>query len=729
MIWCGFCLAVIGGWREWFNIVAASADRLIDFQFLIKDGLFDVARQGLLAHIEAFGWCHKSAYLLGWASISLDRNEEAVDALSRALQFNPRDGDCYSNLALAYLRQSKIEDALNAFDEAKHLVPQTPSMWNNYGLTLKAAGRFPEALDAFEKAIAIDANFANAISNLGCLLSDNQDHRAAIHNLQKVVEMQPNRPDFRYNLAKALYKFRDQLEDMDAEEQAISMYSSVIEMNPRDTRALFNLGEIFREKDLLPDAAAHYRRALSVDPSHAPTRAFLAHTLAKMCAWDELDQIAQVSVETGITGRPIPPWLALSWEDNPEKQMLRSINWAKDRCGNIESRTSVSLTRTAGQRIRVGYFSADFHQSHATMHLLREIFKHSDVSRFEVHIFSYGCNPVEKKIFIDSGVSRFHEIGRLSDRQIVELADECQLDIAVDLKGYTGGSRIELFARRLAPVQIGFLGYPGTSGADFMDYMIADQVVLPPEKWESQATEKPLYLPCYQPNCELRDAGEKIGQRSDHGLPEAALVLCVFNGSFKISRELFRCWAAIVLELPSAVLWILESNPWMRNNLISESLRLGLSPDKLVFAPPIEKELHIARMSHADLFLDTWNVNGHTSVSDALRSRVPVLTKRGEQFASRVAASLLTRVGMTELICESEAEYVDKAIALCSDREKLGALKEELSINIKKSDLFNPGLFSRRLERLYLSTLSTDENSEAFKCSHDRPKHSQRTLK
>ncbi len=350
-------------------------------------------------------------------------------------------------------------------------------------------------------------------------------------------------------------------------------------------------------------------------------------------------------------------------------------------------------------RIRVGYFSADFHD-HATLYLMSGLARCHDRARFEISAYSYGATRSgEMRERLAADVDRFVDVREMPDRKVAALAREHGLDIAIDLKGYTQHARSGMFALRPAPVQINYLGYPGTMGADFMDYILADPVVIPAAE-RPFYSEKVIYLPhSYQPNDDARRIAETRTTRADFGLPERGFVFCCFNNNYKIRRREFDIWMRLLARVEGSVLWLLRSNEWAERNLRREAEARGIAGDRLVFAAPLPHDEHLARQRHADLFVDTFHYNAHTTASDALWGGLPVVTLAGRQFAARVAASLLTAVGLPELIAGTEDAYEALILDLATDAGRLAALREKLARNRLEQPLFDTERYTRDFEK------------------------------
>ena len=357
--------------------------------------------------------------------------------------------------------------------------------------------------------------------------------------------------------------------------------------------------------------------------------------------------------------------------------------------------------RARRDRIRIGYFSADYH-NHATTYLMAELLERHDRSRFEILGFSFGMNTADEMgRRVSTAMDRFLDVRLLPDREVAQLSRELEVDIAVDLKGFTHESRTGIFAARAAGIQVSYLGYPGTMGADYIDYLIADPTLIP-EASRQYYSEKIVYLPdSYQVNDSQRLISAKPCARADEGLPDGAFVYCCFNNAYKISPAVFDVWMRVLGRVEGSVLWLLEENPWVAGNLRKEAARRGIAPERLVFAKPLPLAEHLARQRLADLFLDTLPYNAHTTASDALWAGLPVLTRMGETFASRVAASLLRAIDLPELVTATEAEFEELAVALARDPERYRALRQRLKENRLRAPLFDIRAFTSHLEAAY----------------------------
>lgn len=438
------------------------------------------------------------------------------------------------------------------------------------------------------------------------------------------------------------------------------------------------------------EAARDLEAVLEVNPSHPRVAGDLMWARRQTCDWREdaaLDMLVKADLKLGRAG--VAPFAALALFDLPVLHR---------RCATLSAPPSVPApvwpVRRPGERLRVAYLSSDLHE-HATARLLAGVLEAHDRSRFEIFAVSYGPETggaMQERL--RAACEHWIEARRLSDAEIALKCRQQGVDIAVDLKGYTQDGRPGILAHRAAPLQVSWLGYPGTLGAH-ADVVLADAVTLPPGA-ETNWSEAVVRLPCYQPNDGLTSV-IPAPSRADMGLPERVRVFCCFNNPAKITPEVFATWMAILRAAPDSVLWLYAGAPGAADNLRGHARAAGVAPERLVFAEPAPHEAHLARHVLADLVLDTWPYGAHTTASDALRMGVPVLTLPGESFASRVGASLATAIGMTELIATSRADYVAKALAMAAD----GALKPRVAEAVRRSNLFDPVAFARSLETVY----------------------------
>ena len=379
---------------------------------------------------------------------------------------------------------------------------------------------------------------------------------------------------------------------------------------------------------------------------------------------------------------------------------------------NFTSRKDIEVKPSAGRKLRVGFFGSDFHD-HATLFLMSGFFREYDREGFEYFVYSYGVYKTGSlRQGVEKNVDVFRDVSGLTDPELVAIARDDDLDIAIDLKGFTNTGRLEPFERGIAPIQVSFLGYPGTLGRKTFDYMVADSHTIPAHL-ESSYDEKIMRMPySYQPNDNQRALNFMQDHRSDHGLPESGFVFCCFNNSYKISAQEFDVWMRILREVDDSVLWLLEANEMVKQNLRVSAAAQGIDPDRLVFAARTSQEEHLSRHQHADLFLDTFRVNAHTTTSDALWAGVPVLTMQGEQFAARVASSLLSAVNLDELVVTDADAYAQLAIKIAGDAQYQKRLRAKLTDQKASLPLFDTKSYGRAFGLLIKKAFNLKEQGK-----------------
>ena len=582
------------------------------------------------------------------------------------------------------------------FERAEVLTKQYPKVfviWNILGAAAMQLGKLDQAISAFKKANTLNPNFSEGHNNLGNALAAQGKLEKAIASFTKALSFKPSDAEVHNNLGNALAA-------QGKREEAIAAYNKAISLKPDYDEAYNNLGVILKAQSKLDEAIAAYKKALTLKPNFSPARASLLHQQAHICDWSELKQSLEFLQELGITGEAISPFSVLALEDTPERHLQRSVNYAQKKYPNRRVTQAAQPTEKP-QRLRIGYFSPDFH-NHAVMYLMAQVFALHEKSQFEIIAFSHGPNKQdEMRQHLVDNVDVFHDVRAMSDMQVVELARSERLDIAVDLTGYTRNERVVLFSYGLAPIQITYLGYPGTLGSDFIDYIIADPVIIPKEN-RGFFSENIIYLPnTYMPSDNRRVIADKEFTREEMGLPDDGFVFCCFNNNYKISLVEFDIWMRLLGQVEDSVLWLRKTNRWAEDNLRREVEARGISGDRLIFAEKLSLAEHLARHRLADLFLDTFNYNAHTTTSDALWAGLPVLTKLGRGFPARVAGSLLSAVGLKELITESEAEYEALALRLAKTPTELAQIKSKLAANRLSQPLFDSEMFTKHLERGY----------------------------
>ena len=626
--------------------------------------------------------------------VKMKRTTDAVADYERALQLKPEYGDALCNLGAAQRLLKRLPAALASYVEAIRLTPVDAKAHNGRGLVLADLAQLEAAIGAFDAALALNPKYAEAHNNRGMALSRLKRHEAARAAYDAAIAV-------RADYAEAYNNRGVTLRDLGQSEAALASHTRAIEIQPEAPEAYNNRGIMFVEQRRYGEAIADYRRALELKPDYAFLNGALLHTHMQICDWTDYDRqlaVLTARIERGEQASSPFPVLALS--DSPALHRRAAEIWTQAEFPP-DPVLGAFAPRSARAKIRVGYFSMDF-RAHPMPQLLLGMLEAHDRQSFETYIFSYGPDTADAmRQRSRRAVDHFFDVREKSDREIAALARACEIDIAVDLAGYTADSRTGIFALRAAAIQINYLGFPGTMGAAYYDYVIADHVVVPSEQRQFYA-EKVVRMPhCYQVNDASRALGEQSFTRADLGLPAVGFVFCCFNNNFKITPEVFSSWMRILLCVEGSVLWLLQDNALVVENLRKEAERRGVDGKRLHFAPRTTQGEHLKRHEAADLFLDTAPYNAHTTSSDALWMGLPVLTQPGVSFPARVAASTLLALDLPELIAASTEEYEARAVELATHPERLAALKAKLLENRLIKPLFDGKLFARHMEAAY----------------------------
>jgi predicted O-linked N-acetylglucosamine transferase (SPINDLY family) len=473
---------------------------------------------------------------------------------------------------------------------------------------------------------------------------------------------------------------------------------------------------LYRELQHYELAFADYELALSIKPNYEYLKGVHFATKMNICDWRDLDdEWKDICVDIELSKKVIAPFMVLPISDSIDLHRKVAELWVGEKHPSHLAH-QLRQKKDKYSKIKVGYFSADYHE-HATMYLMAQLFEMHDKSKFEIIGFSFG--PDKQDAMRQRAVaafSQFYDVRDKTDQEIAQFSRDLGLDIAVDLKGFTLDSRTGIFAYRAAPIQINYLGYPGTMGADFIDYIIADRIVIP-EHLQNKYSEKVLYMPdCYQVNDQTREIAGTQYTRESLGLPNSGFIYCSFNANYKITPAVFKSWMKILKSVDGSILWLFEDNERSALNLKKEAEKRGVDPSRIFFAKRAPLSEHLARQRVADLFLDTWPCNAHTTTSDALWAGLPVLTLPGESFASRVAASLVSAIGLPEMVTESVQDYEDFAVYLGGHSQEFLEIRKRLEKNRLNSALFNSKLFTKNLESLYSRLIEDQETALPTLC-------------
>ena len=580
---------------------------------------------------------------------------------------------------------------------ALKLNPGYSDAWSNLGQALAGQGQPVEAIKAYDRALALNPDNAAALFNRGSARSEIGHHAAALADFDRLLELVPDYVEahnFRSVALCGLERYAD----------AIAAASRALELRPGMPEALVNRAAGLRILNRHTAAVRDLTEALAQDPDWEYPRSALPAVRMMTCDWTDIGRaMADLRHELNAPGkrRGAGPLDVLALSDDPADVLASGRDAARRLVDAITGKIKVPrMRRHPDGRIRIAYISSDFGE-HPVAHLISEALELHDRSRFEIHGISLLWRPGKQNERIRLACEHYHEITGLPDDAAVDLIRAMDIDIAVNLNGYTGGERNGIFARRAAPIQANFLGFAATMGAEFIDYAIVDPVLAPPGA-EVDYAEKLVRLPiCYQPSDTTREISARPMSRSEWGLPDEGFVFCSFNNNFKIMPDIFGCWMGLLHDVKGSVLWLRGGNADAERNLRTAAQAHGIDPTRLVFAKFADLDEHNARHRLADLFLDTFPYNAHTTANDALWSGLPVLTLAGKCYHSRVAASLLHAIGLPELVTRSLEDYAALARELARDPVRLAAITQRLRANRDGSALFNMPAWVASLEQAY----------------------------
>ena len=605
----------------------------------------------------------EALFYLGRAQLQRGRAREAVESLGRAMKQAGEFFEGLHELGVAHSALGDFEPALQAFRRAERLNPRSRELQSNLADTLAALRQFGPALRHYDRALALDPNFDQAWANRGTLLTELGRHPEALDSYERALALAPGDVPTWMNRAATLVVLRRHAE-------ALACFDEVARLAP--------------ETDYL--------------------RGQRLHAAMFLCQWDGwAQQVDDIVARVDAGEKAAIPFELAALPASTATLLKCARKYAQDEHPSRKFAAPADpVPRDPARKLRVGYFSSDFRE-HPVSQLMARILECHDRNRFEWFGFALGPSAHDETgARIAAAFDHFSHVADRSDEAIAATARDAGIDIAVDLNGLTEGARTGIFACRAAPVQVNYLGYPGTMGCDYMDYIVADATLIPLGEYDRYA-EKVIVLPdSYQPNDNTKRVSEAVTSREDVGLPPHGFVFACFNSTFKITPDVFDVWMRLLHSVPGSVLWLFQGNADARRALGAEARQRGVEPERFVWAPRMPSLAeHLARHAHADLFLDTFHFNAHTTASDALWSGLPMLTLAGATFASRVGASLLGAVGLPELVTHSVEDYEALALALATDPQRLAELRGRLQANRKTMPLFDSPLFARRIEAAY----------------------------
>jgi protein O-GlcNAc transferase len=626
----------------------------------------------------------------------LNRPDEALVSFDTAIAVKPDYMEALVNRGTLLARLGRPGDALASFDRVVALRPDIAEVWSNRAGALLTLRRFEEAIESANRALGLKPAYADAWKICGNALGGVRRFDEAYTAFEKACALAPND-------AESWHKRGSVLQQLGRLGEAQASFDRALALAPENLAARSDRADFFFGAEHFEEAAADYAKILGSDPNcPSHVRGYLTICRLHICDWRGLAD-ERAAIAAGIHGGlfVLDPVGNAVMSSSAADQYDCARTWAMEKFP-AQGAAHWQGPKYSHDRIRIAYVSADY-RAHAVAFLVAGIFEHHDRTRFEVTGVSYGTDDGSAmRRRMEGAFDRFIDIRGMNDTEVADMLKHMEIDIAVDLSGYTGISRTGVFARRAAPLQVNYLGYPGTMGADYMDYVIGDPTVIPPEDWPYYS-EKIVWLPRqYQANDRKRRVAERTPSREEVGLPARGFVFCCFNNNHKISPEMFDIWMRLLTQVEGSVLWLFQDNPTAARNLRREAEIRGVAAGRLVFAPRALPEDHLARQRLADLFLDTLPYNAHTTASDAIWVGLPLVTTPGKTFAARVAASLLKAAGLPELVAPTLADYEALALNLARDTSALAAIKAKLVRNRDSCALFDTASITRQLEAAFV---------------------------
>jgi protein O-GlcNAc transferase len=634
--------------------------------------------------------------------LAMKQFDAAADSIERALTLNPQYAEAYLNKGALCGHLERYDEALVALEKAVRLNPELTEAWLGYGNAFHALKRDDEALSAYDKALALKPDASKTWLVRGNSLVGLQRYDEAFAAYDRALAIEPELVGAWVGRGNCFREIEHYAEALGAYDKALSLKADLVQ-------AWFARGAVFTKLRRHEEAAAAYAQVLKIDPQYPFTKGMLLHERMLCCDWEGLDEaIAEIDTDIASGKLSADPF---GWQGLGRSQ--RSLQL----CAELYNKTNfpADLRATARRafanhdKIRIGYSSGEL-RDHATSHLIVGVLELHDNSRFEVYGVDNGWNDQsDMRRRIDAALHGIIDISKLSDSSAAAAIRENQIDILVNLNGYFGKQRMQVFAQRPAAIQVNYLGFPGTLGARYIDYIIADPHVIPEDQKVFYA-EKVVYLPnCYQANDRRKEVGTHKFSRAECGLPENGFVFCCFNNNYKILPDTFNCWMRILKRVEDSVLWLLGDNRSAASHLRSAARGWGVNPDRLVFAKRMPLPDHLARHRLGGLFLDTLPYSAHTTASDALCAGLPLLTCVGGTFAGRVGASLLNAISLPELITTTLEDYERIAIELATNPGKLAKIRQRLDDNRLTTPLFDTTLFTKHIEAAYTTMYEREQ--------------------
>ena len=620
---------------------------------------------------------------------------EAQKIYLELLKNSPSDHKINFLTGTSYLQLKNYEKAITYLDNSINISPEFPHSYNSKGIVFSEMKLFEEAIRNYDKAILLKPDFLEAHLNRGISLKNIQEYDDALKSFEKCIEIDSLNPKIYNNLGNLFLENLKYADAKNAYDKAIMFNEKYAEAYEGRGDALQEIAKIEKDPSKLSLSITNYEEAFSIKPDLDYVYGKIVSTKMYVNDWSKTEQyLSKIKEEVNNNKKTIIPFPLLSLIDDPKLHRKCSEIFATD----YPLKNLINNEKIKNEKIKIGYFCADFNEHPVSMLIAKMLSLH-DKSKFEVFCYSFGFEKKDElHKWIESKVDVYRDIRKLNNEDVAKLAKNDGINIAIDLQGYTSKHRVGIFSHRAAPIQINFLGYPGTMGSNYFDYIIADENLIPETSREFYS-EKPIYMPNqYQVQNDELKVSEIIPSKKELGLPEKSFIFCGINNTYKISPVVFDVWMKILHKVENSVLWLLDNNEVSKNNLLKEAKARNINGDRLIFSKRTAHDRYLAQFNHADLYLDTFNYNAGATASSALWMGVPVLTMAGISYAARMASSLLKSIDLPELITTSIYDYEKLALELSTRPEKLNAIKEKLKKNRSEKPLFNTEMYTRHFE-------------------------------
>ena len=676
-----------------FDIGACNAEVSEDIATILMHAKAYESALPFLAHcLDKGAWREDIAYSMGFCHQESGQASAALEAYSAVIERNPRMVDSYLGIAQILHKSGRNAEAIELLELALQVNEDSRDLLYCQAKVLSYQGLHATALQKFEKLFALGDGEIDHMIDHAELLARMKKIDEATDKFLSILEKDPKHH-------RALTSYGHLLFQLKRHDEALECFQRIIDQKPNDAGTLVNIANVYSTKRDFVMAKEYFGKAYAASPKGREIAGSYLYTMSFLCDWQDHARVLETieSDATFTTSRTFP---SIVYENNPASNLAyaEAMVKAKFRSSHV---LGALKPYSKKDKIRIGYYSSDFYH-HATVMLIEGMLREHDRNQFEIYAFSLDDSRVDAySARVRELFDHYHDVSRLSDGAVTLLSRQLEIDIAIDLKGFTEGSRTSVFAERAAPIQINFLGFPGSMGALFIDYMVADHYTVTARN-RPYFSEKIIWMPdCYQPNNPGRPNPNKASSRPAE-LPESQFVFCSFNNTYKLTPKVFDLWMRILKQAPNSVLWLLKTTEEAEKNLLDYVRQSGVDTDRIIFAPMQLEADHLQRFVHADLFMDSFPCNAHTTASDALWAGVPLITRSGDTFASRVAGSILHAAGLPELIVDTEEAYEALALKIYSDRNYHRQLKERVRDGIDHGPLYDAKAYTRHFERALL---------------------------